>query len=78
MEFTTREVLAAVDVEGGAFCDPSDNLSIVLCTYFSQHCDRPEDDEENEDNHYWGDWVCQKCDEALDRISAAVEKGDPR
>ncbi len=67
MKLTLREALAGAEVD-------TDNLSIVLCTYFSRHANRPEDDEENEDNHYWGDWVIQKCDEALDKIADAAEK----
>jgi hypothetical protein len=34
-----------------------DNLAIMLCSYFSRHVNRPEDDEENEDNFHWGAWV---------------------
>lgn len=72
MDLTPREILASVHVE-----ENGDNLSIVLCTYFAHHLDRPEEDEagENEDNHYWGDWVCRKTDEALDIIAGAIKKG---
>lgn len=74
MKLTTREILAGAHVEGHTF---GDNLSIVLCTHFSDHPDRPEEDEagENEDNHYWGDWVCRKTDEALDLIADAITEG---
>lgn len=74
MKLTTREILASVHVEENVV---GDNLSIVLCTYFSHHMDRPEGDEatENDDNYHWGDWVCRKTDEALDIIAGAIIKG---
>jgi hypothetical protein len=54
-------------------CPRSDNLAIVLATYFSEHMDRPENDPENTDLG-WGEWVLKKTDEALALIHAAVEK----
>ena len=52
----------------------ADNLSIALCTYFSQHEDRPEGDEltEDEGNSYWGEWVSSKADEAIELILESV------
>jgi len=74
MKLTTRDILGSVHVEENV-C--GDNLSIVLCTYFSDHMDRPEGDvaTENDDNCYWGDWVYWKTDEALNIIADAITKG---
>jgi hypothetical protein len=65
-----RNTIGSICVEAGKH---SDNLAIALATYFSDHCDRPEDDEEDADNYYWGEWVMQKTDEALDLIAAALD-----
>lgn len=63
-----RSRLADVSVEG----EPcSDNLAIVICTYFERHLERPEDDPESD--YGWGEWTLRKTDEALDRIVAAIE-----
>lgn len=51
----------------------SDNLSIVLCSYFSGHVDQPEDDPTDEDNGSWGEWVIQKEEEAIERIALGIE-----
>jgi len=75
MKLTTREILGNVCVEHG-YSSLYENLSIVLCTYFSQHYERPTEDEETEDNNFWGDWVCRKTDEALDLIANAIERGE--
>ena len=47
-----------------------DNLSIILCTYFSDHMERPESDEatEGDDNGHWGDWVVDKVDKYIDKL----------
>ena len=54
-----------------------DNLTIVLSSYFSDHMNRPKEDEnsEDEDNFYWGDWVEKKTNEALDLIANQINKG---
>ena len=49
----------------------SDNLGIVLISYFESHLDRPEDDEESESG--WGVWAVEKADKALDRIIKELE-----
>lgn len=51
-----------------------DNLAIVLCTYFSDHLERPEDDPEYDTG--WGEWVIAKSEEALDKIVAAIKEGE--
>lgn len=42
----------------------SDNLTIVLASYFERHIDHPEDDDIDNDLG-WSDWVIKKTNEAL-------------
>lgn len=59
--------LGSVHIEG----DPnSDNLAIALCTYFSDHQNRPKDDEDTERG--WGEWVEEKVNLAIERIATAA------
>lgn len=53
---------------------PLDNLAIVLCTYFSEHEERPIDDvdTESDDNSFWGEWVKKKTDEALELLEKQI------
>jgi hypothetical protein len=44
------------------------NVAIALAAYFSDHLDRPEDDEEGEDG--WGIWVIEQTNITLDAIAA--------
>lgn len=60
----TEKQLNAIENAIGGTDDPApgynDNLAIMLCSYFSRHMDRPEDDVENEDNYHWGTWVLDR------------------
>jgi hypothetical protein len=47
--------------------NPADTLGVVLCTYFSRHLDRPDDDLETDFG--WGEWVIRKTEEALDLLA---------
>ena len=49
-----------------------DNLSIALATYFSDHLDRPENDEETETG--WGQWVESRTDDILERLAEIAKK----
>ena len=49
-----------------------DNLAIALCSYFSSHMDRPEDDTETENG--WGQWAEEKTNEAIELIAASVAR----
>jgi len=51
----TRNDIAAVTAGSD---DTWDNVAIALASYFSDHLDRPEDDEEGEDG--WGVWVIEQ------------------
>lgn len=64
-----RNVLSGISMEDDS---RADCLAIVLCTYFSKHEDRPENDPEHDDNFHWGDWVIEKANKALDLIAAAL------
>lgn len=48
----------------------SDNLGIVLASYFDDHPDRPGNDPVDENG--WGEWVMQKTWAALDLILEQV------
>ena len=52
-------------LKGGFVTD--DNLAIALCTYFSNHLDRPDDDHSIEDELEWGKWVIEKTNDLIDR-----------
>lgn len=53
--------------------DPlTDNLAIVLVSYFEQHINRPENDP-IDDQVGWGQWAVEKANEALDMIVQAIE-----
>ncbi len=47
-----------------------DSLAIALCTYFSEHLDCP--DEEEDDETGWKPWVSKRCDMALAAIADAA------
>ena len=53
----------------------ADNLAIVLCTYFTDHQNPPDDDPETERG--WGEWVERKCDEALNLIEKRLTPNSP-
>ena len=82
MRELTQHDIGSLDVEravarpGSALCKRGDTLAIALCTYFSFHMDRPEEDEDTEDdsNYYWGDWVIEKTDESLRLIAEQINK----
>ena len=63
-----RDLIGMIEVED----DPtSDNLAVVLCTYFEQHMARPDDDEVDGDLG-WSPWTRDEADEALRRIGKAI------
>lgn len=51
----------------------TDNLIVALITYFEAHPDAPVDDPQTENG--WGQWAESHAEAVLDRIMAAVEKG---
>lgn len=66
-----RNFVGSIHVEKGEASVMSDNLAIVLCSYFEGHVDRPEYDEIDPDKG-WSKWALQKTDEALDIIAAEL------
>ena len=45
----------------------SDNLAIVICTYFESHPDKPGSIEENPETG-WTDWAVERTNKLLDKI----------
>ena len=66
-----RSILGNINIDG-ELC--GDNLAIALCTYFSDHCMRPDDDKETENG--WGVWVEEKTNNALDSIISGLSNKD--
>jgi len=52
-----------------------DTLAIVLCTYFSDHRERPKDDPDTENG--WGQWVEYKTNDALEELANLVQRLHP-
>jgi hypothetical protein len=50
----------------------TDNLTIVLITYFEDHLLRPDDDP-IDDETGWGVWAQEKAEKALDIITKELE-----
>lgn len=56
-----RREIACANIEADA---ASDNFAIALCTIFTDHHERPEDDEEGDRG--WGEWVEARANAALE------------
>ena len=73
MEVAMRNELA--DAIGCAMAEPdradSDNVAIVLCTYFNSLPECPED-EEDDDETGWKPWVIERCNAALVSMAEAA------
>ena len=52
-----------------------DNLAIALATYFSDHRERPADDNDDPETG-WGEWVIAKTHRALERIAEATSQNN--
>lgn len=63
------ERIVGVDVEDRTH---SDNLAIVLCTYFSGHIERPDGDEDDMDEGGWSPWTIEKYHGAKNLLSSHV------
>ena len=61
-----RNEIANLPVEAGAW---KDNLAIALCSYFSDHEERPNDDMDDTETG-WSPWTVRKTEQALDIIVA--------
>lgn len=61
-------ILSSLDIERDT---ASDNLSIVLATYFSEHMDRPEDDPDD-DEFGWGEWVIDQTENTIEYMAEQI------
>jgi hypothetical protein len=52
----------------------ADNLAVAICTYFSNHPERPENDPDDDETG-WGEWVNQQYERTMTRIMAASREG---
>lgn len=72
---TDKETLEAVRFAvGGITAGPKegwcDNLTIALCTYFEDHLEKPNTDEETE--HGWHPWAEEQADSLIEAIAQAA------
>ena len=63
-----RNIVGNVAVEES---HDTDNLAIVLASYFSGHINRPSDDPDDAELG-WGEWVLEKTNAALDLIADEI------
>ena len=62
-----RNAIGGMPIQGERMYD---TVAIALCSYFSDHLERPEEDHDTE--HGWGQWVEEKANKALDELTDVV------
>lgn len=63
------DLIESADVGSSAH---GDNFAVALCSYFSDHLDRPDGDEECNDDMPWSPWVIQQQEAAVKAVAESI------
>lgn len=69
-EIIDRLLATPVEKQNG-YQGSYDNLAIMICTYWDENPEKPENDPEDEERG-WGEWVMKKYDETIEMLKSEL------